>query len=335
MKLGIVGGMGRWGQNIVKTLQHIDPTIELVYVAHKREVPAPARSFRTLHDLINFGDVSAVVIASPAEHHARQLYRCVLARLPVFIEKPFCLSLEDSWELSKAWEKCGNPLLLVNHVHLFNPGLLKLKELLKEQEQKASYIEANLHNDGPVRADCSALWDYGSHAVAVALFMSGFPWPRGRTHVRDASAVSHKAANGYVENVEAELLFADEAKGVIHVGNGMAYKGAEFRVEPSSGQSHKNPSSALDYELVFNDVHKQLYRSNACDDCLPFDQMPPLELSLRTFLRALRGEHDVASDIRFGMRLPLEVVRVLDAIDECLEDLGNDRMQRVMTTTLV
>lgn len=83
------------------------------------------------------------------------------------VEKPVgfdAREVKDLLDLSRA----NKVPLIVDYVHLFNQSVLALKH------EGLRLLRVKLGGNGPVR-DYDALWDYGSHAVAIAMEFLGAP----------------------------------------------------------------------------------------------------------------------------------------------------------------
>lgn len=83
------------------------------------------------------------------------------------VEKPVGFDaheVKDLVDLSRA----NKVPFIVDYVHLFSPSLMRLKQ------DDLIHLKITMGGSGPER-DYSALWDYGSHAVAIALELAGSP----------------------------------------------------------------------------------------------------------------------------------------------------------------
>ena len=62
---------------------------------------------------------------------------------------------------------------MVGHVFMFNPGILKLSELVRNGElgSRLYYLFARRTNLGPIRSDVNAVLDLASHDVSIYNFL--------------------------------------------------------------------------------------------------------------------------------------------------------------------
>lgn len=176
MKVGLVG-VGAWGQNIARTLHEMGALYALADASADRlgqatkEFPEAA-TFASLDDMLR-SEVEAVCIATPAEFHAEQARKCVVAGRPVFVEKPFALSVDDARAVAELSDSTGTTVM-VGHLLLYQPAVQAIRTNLAEG---AVGEVLSLHfqrlNFGRARAKENVLWSLGVHDVAVALYLIG------------------------------------------------------------------------------------------------------------------------------------------------------------------
>src|SRR5512132_2886163 len=91
-------GLGRWGQNLVNSVQGKSDKIR--FVAGVLRHPENAREYaerqsirlhKNLKDVLTDPDIDAIVLATPHTVHGEQVLAAVNAGKPVFTEKPFTL----------------------------------------------------------------------------------------------------------------------------------------------------------------------------------------------------------------------------------------------------
>lgn len=154
VKIALIG-TGRWGSKILRTL---DTMPGVVMVSAGREA-AP--------------DADAVIVTTPGATHVEVAMPLIKRGLPVFVEKPLVTNWRDALKLEQAAE-VSRTLVFVGHIHLYNPAYLTAKKLIKKAGQLRQ-LRFESMNNGPIRDDMSALWDWGPHDVAAALDLLGQP----------------------------------------------------------------------------------------------------------------------------------------------------------------
>ena len=175
-----VVGCGEWGKNHVRTFSQLRQA-QLVSVCDLDEARLaqvrsqyPGVSTTTqFDDVVRDDSVEAVVIASFASQHFTQAQRALEAKKHVFVEKPMALSSREAEELVDLADRVGR-CLMVGHLLLYHPAVVRMKQLVETQEiGELFYLYSQRLNLGRVRVDENALWSFGPHDVAVALYLFG------------------------------------------------------------------------------------------------------------------------------------------------------------------
>ena len=173
-------GAGRWGKNHVKTANGLLNPEQITvcdFSEAAREVVAGINSeinFTTDFDsVINNKEINAIIIATPAETHFGIAKRAMEAGKNVLVEKPITLVPEEAEELLKLSLKL-NLKLMVGHVLLFHPAVLRIKDGIEKGEiGKLQYIYSNRLNLGAIRSEENALWSFAPHDISVIQFLVG------------------------------------------------------------------------------------------------------------------------------------------------------------------
>lgn len=274
MKFGLIG-LGKWGRVVEKTFLCHDTKLGELAWTTGRQWPWPTE------------EVDALFVATPYSTHERYLHYACEVGLPIILEKPFPLA---------PWPKRATPLL-VNHVHLFNPLIEKMRaEATKDGAQVIGFNYEH-GNIGPVREDCSSLLDYGSHGVAMAVWLTNsLEW-----ELIDAS--SWQATNGR----NYELHFSTFNNGprlcAMTVGNAFPYRHQRITCTNTKGER---------YIFETFDYHQRLTRwgsDGSARVLLAESSQTPLGNAIDSFVRWTRGE--TANDSRFGWELPIQVMKLL------------------------
>lgn len=142
-------GCGRWGKNILRTLQEMpDVSVRVCEEGSETEIR-----------------VDGVLVATPSAIHATIALPFIERGIPTFIEKPMTTSIVDAERLSNASAR-SKGVVFVGHLHLFNPAFLALKREIPRIGAIHS-LRYEGYNDRP-RADSSVLWDWLPHALSMA-----------------------------------------------------------------------------------------------------------------------------------------------------------------------
>ena len=150
IRAGIVG-LGRWGQNLVASVQGQSEAIR--FVAGATRTAEKARGFAETHgfplresydELLADPAIDAVVLATPHSLHAAQIIAAAKAHKHVFAEKPFALSLRDAQAAVRACAE-RKLTLAIGYNWRFQPALQELKRMLGDGGVlgKPLHIEGN------------------------------------------------------------------------------------------------------------------------------------------------------------------------------------------------
>src|SRR5690348_8981116 len=97
-------------------------------IAKEFKVP---RAYRREEELLDDPDVEAVYIASPVQHHARQIMLCAEAGKHVLCEKPLTRDLNEARKAVAVCRKRG-VFLQEGYMMKFHGAHLKIKELIEK-----------------------------------------------------------------------------------------------------------------------------------------------------------------------------------------------------------
>jgi hypothetical protein len=246
--LGLIG-CGKWGVNILNTLNTINDIKTKVY---RRDL-----SIETF-----IREVDAVVIAAHPSINLEYSSLCFQYGKPVFLEKPISLTYSEAVQIFEQSKQFKIPIL-VDNIHLFSPAFLRLRELI------CSWSEFSIHsiggNQGPFR-DYSALFDYGPHDLSMALSLM------------DNYDLEFKVIKHPDPNWKDNFYLVSESIEII-VGNQFDQKQRKFIVYKDGAQICYNDTikNKLRYEDLYGDHN------------LDFDSILPLNNILKFFIKTVKS----------------------------------------------
>ena len=172
-----VVGAGYWGKNHIKTLNQLNSLKGVVEINdHSLKNLSKEYPGIQLHDSIEASlqeDYDGFVIATPAITHYEIAKILISAKKPVLIEKPMALSNEEAKELVELSEQ-HNVNVLVGHVLLFHPAVIKIKSMIKRGDiGNLQYLYSNRLNLGKVRTEENAFWSFAPHDIAIFQYLTG------------------------------------------------------------------------------------------------------------------------------------------------------------------
>ena len=240
--------------------------------------------------MISAGGIDGVVVATPPSEQAKIALAAMQQRLPILLEKPISLAVETANQLTEMADSTG-AIVHVDHTDLFNPALRALRDRIASSSEIIS-LRGAWSNQGPVRSDVRGLWDYGAHAVAVALDLMGTE-PEAIT----AIWVNHV---GDKELVEVGFRWGDVTANLT-IGNGDAERNRWLEITTGSHRLH------------YNDIadRKATIDGRAIDYAGPL----PLTTVVERFVAAIKRAKPDTDDLLLGAAC----VRTLAAIQDILE----------------
>jgi len=178
IKIGIIG-VGRFGRNYFNTFNQIDNSlVSWICSTEEKDIKnalkKESKNVKTTlnyKDILNDYEVDTVAIVTPGSTHYSIAKEALEANKNVIVEKPLAFNSKDAEELVKL-SKEKKKVLMVGHLHLFNPAIRKLKSDIKSGLfGKINYIHSFGAGNGPVRQDMNVLWDYFPHDISILLYL--------------------------------------------------------------------------------------------------------------------------------------------------------------------
>lgn len=179
VKVGLVG-VGYWGPNLARNINGLK-SARLSWICDSRaDVLANiasnypgASTCDELSTMLAAPDLDAVVVATPARSHFEVASACLEAGKHTLVEKPLAMSSDECRRLIDLADK-KNLKLMVGHVFLYSPPVLKIKELMDSGELGETYYAYSTRaNLGQIRRDVNAMWNLAPHDVSIMLYLLG------------------------------------------------------------------------------------------------------------------------------------------------------------------
>ena len=310
MRLGLIGA-GRWGRVYMNTLDHMaDVTLNALASSNPQSRDLVGENV-DLHedwrDFINAGGVDGVIVATPPAAHGEIVRAALEAGLPVLVEKPLTLDVDEARALCDLAER-NSGLVMVDHIHLFSPAFRALKKEAAELGP-VRHMESEAGNHGPFRKETPILWDWGTHDISMCLDLMGETPSRVSARCQEMRETGE--GSGAVFNLR--LGFGDgDTNGVtagIRIGNLMPGKRRRFCAAFDDGI------------LIYDDLAAdKLSFVPASDEteirAIAVAPAPPLTCAVREFTQAIAA----GSRSRESLQLGLSVVETLARCETALED---------------
>lgn len=185
-------GLGRWGRNLVDSIQGRSEKIR--FVAGVLRHPENMRDYAARQGLRLYDDyvraladpqIDAVVLATPHSAHAEQIIAAAKAHKHVFTEKPFTLTAESAKAAVRACAR-SKVALAVGYNWRFQPALQEIRRMLDDGRLgKLLHVEGNFcgpsvywypkahwrqnRDEGPA----GGMTGRGVHVVDAMLYLAG------------------------------------------------------------------------------------------------------------------------------------------------------------------
>jgi predicted dehydrogenase len=321
-------GTGYWGIHHVRVFA-AEPRCEVRWICDLDAATAARGQALAPHAAVT-GDVDrvladpavhAVVIATPAATHADLACRALAAGKHVLVEKPLALAVTDAERVVAAATAAGR-VVLVGHLMVFHPALVRLKELVASGELgDLYYLHSRRVNLGRLRRDENALWSFGPHDVSmIDALLEEAP-------VRVTASGQSYLQQGIEDVVFATLHFASGAMAHIHLSwldprkeRRLTLVGSRLMAEfddvaadklriYDKGYERPPPFGGFDEYLTLRDGDIHIPR-------LAMEE--PLRIEARHFVDCIVDGAAPRADAASGLR----VIRVLDAAQRSLDGGG-------------
>ena len=177
LRVGLIG-LGYWGPNYARVLHEIREA-ELVVacdvsddgLALIRERYPSVRLTREAADVVDAGDVDAVIVSTPTSTHYALSLTALESGKHVLCEKPLAESTSECDELIAAAAR-SQRVLFVGHTFIFNPAVRQMRELVDGGTVgRVLYAHAARTGLGPIRQDVNALWDLAPHDLSILFYV--------------------------------------------------------------------------------------------------------------------------------------------------------------------
>ena len=167
VKVGIIGA-GNMGKNHIRLAREMNNEFEFIGVfdPDKERVNVLGLAdcyFDSEEALIEAAD--AVIVAAPSSLHKSIALKVAAAGKHLLLEKPIALSSTDGQEIVDAFADTKQ-VLQIGHVERFNPVVLELEKIVKNEEVIAVHIERCSPMDRRI-SDTDVVYDLMIHDVDI------------------------------------------------------------------------------------------------------------------------------------------------------------------------
>lgn len=226
-------GLGYWGPNPLKAFLNV-PGCAIRYCCDlnadrfqevKRKFPHILTT-TDFNKILSDPTINAVVLATPTQSHFTLAKKALNAGKDVLIEKPMTSSSKEAWELV-ALAKKNKRVLMVDNILLFNPAVLKIKDLIDSGEiGDILYIDSTRTNLGLFQKDINVIFDLASHEFSLLQFiLKGTPVivsVTGKSHIGkqiDVAYITAQYAKAILAHVHVTWLSPLKIRRMLIIGS--------------------------------------------------------------------------------------------------------------------
>ncbi len=321
-----VVGTGNWGLNLVRIFKQLGVLAACCDVDSARlkkvhTVAPETKITSSFEEILMDKDVDAIVIAVPAVAHHALAKQVLESGRPVFVEKPLTMSAADAQDLIDIAGR-KRQVLMVGHLMMYHPGVLKLRELIESGELGDVYYVYSLRvNLGTIRKDENTLWSFAPHDIAMLLYLLG-----DQIESITARGVSY-LQKGIEDVTFINLRYADHRMAQIQVSWLDPYKERRFTIVGSKKMVTFDDMQPTEKIKIYDkgvqparyDSYGEYLTLRFGDIQIPtLESVEPLLVECRHFLDCVARHREP----RTGGKEGLQVVQVLEAAQRSLRSDG-------------
>ena len=346
-KIAVVG-VGLGGKTHIKRLSsstaaHLDslvaPNRELNHsIAHDHGVPL----FHSINECLAIRKVDGIVIASPNRFHAAQAKECIVAGVPVLLEKPITFTLDEGLELAELVEQT-RAKVLVGHHRAHNPIIRVAREAVKEGRmgRLVSVVgSAQFHKPAHYFVDGPWRKEPGGGPILINLIHEIDNLRRLVGEISHVQAIISNKIRGFIveDTVAMNFVFENGALGTFILSD-TASTARSWEQTTQENQAYPSYPGEDCYlisgtrgSLSIPTMHLKYYRDGVDpswwtpfdEEVLQFDRKDPLDLQIQHFVDVIRGDAEPLVTVRDGYRnlLVTEAIR-RSALTKSVVDVTN------------
>jgi len=312
-------GVGNWGMNHIKTLMELNINVGCVDLDSQKLNKVKSLfpeivCFKSAKESFK-KDFNGYIISTPANTHTELAKLIIMNNKPVLVEKPLSLSVKESKEI-KSYLSKYNGKLIVGHLLLFHPAILKIKSMIEDgMIGKIQYMYSNRLNLGTVRRTEDVFWSFAPHDISIFQFLSkSFP------HKVFSMGGDFLQKNIH-DTTMTYLKYPNEIQGHIYVSWLHPFKEHRLVIIGSKGSIHFDDASYdktlsfYEKDSSFEGSLSSLKLKNKDSKNIKYEDTKPLKNELKYFIKILKGAQVKKANIDEG----IDVIKILEMATNSLE----------------
>ncbi len=307
-------GAGRWGINHINTLMGIGVQVGIVEKKSKKKIKKMYPNlvcFDSIDDTFQ-QNFDGYIIATPPITHFEIAKKILLNDKPVLVEKPLVISTQEGEKLLSILQET-NGRLIVGHLLLFHPAIIKMKELIDGGIiGNVQYLYSNRLNLGVVRKEENVFWSFAPHDISLFQYFSdSFP-----NEINSSGGAFLQ--KGIFDTTITYIKYPNGIQGHIYVSWLHPFKEHRLVIIGTKGTLHFEDSSKtkplLFYEKESQKGEKLLIK-NKSPRLIEYDLELPLVNELNYFIGIINGNPIQKANIHDG----LDVIKILEMATKSLK----------------
>lgn len=328
MNLALIG-LGYWGPNLLRTFNNLG-VLKAAYDLDpnkinkfRKEASYKEINFSTDYtEIFKDSSINAVVIATPPNTHYKIAMECLRAGKHLFIEKPMTLNSVEAEEIV-SYAKCLNLVVMVGHIFLYSPEILKLKSIVNSADfGKIQYVYLKRLNLGKIQAPANVIEDLAPHDISILNFILGTKCTAAqavaKAHILNTEDVAfiNLKYNGILCNLHLSWLDPFKVRDTIVVGS------KQMVLCDSVNKKIHLYDKGVDLDEMEKGMetyadHLLSYRYG--DETIPYIlPIEPMVVECNAFIDAVNTNTSPVADGALGA----EVVKVIESIQQSIDRNG-------------
>ena len=309
-------GAGYWGKNHIHTLNELGLLGGIVdndqsLLGNFRNKYPGVKTFVNINEVIK-ENFDGFTVATPVKTHYEIAKYLIEHGNHVLVEKPITINVREAKELKILADK-QNVNLMVGHVLLFHPAIMKIKELIDSGKiGKLQYIYSNRLNLGTVRTEENILWSFAPHDISI------FQYFIEKRPTEIVSRGGKFLQNNIHDMTMTVLTYPNNVVGHIFVSWLHPFKEHRLIVIGSKGmlsfEDSSNNKELLYYEKGIDWMHGKPVKHEGVTENIRYEKSLPLTNELRYFADHLDGRSIEISDSTSA----IEVLKILEIATDSL-----------------
>lgn len=325
IKVAVIGS-GKWGINHVKTAVQLlgasNVTVCDTYSGAEEKVKSVNSDIKFVANIESVCDnkeINCAVVATPAETHFQISKLLLESGKHVLVEKPITLYSSEANELIEI-AKRQNCKLMVGHVLLYHPAIIKLKQLIESGKiGKLQYLYSNRLNLGTIRSEENILWSFAPHDISIIQFLTG----------SDPITVDAKGADFIQHQIEDTTLtylsYPNNIHAHIFVSWLHPFKEQRLVVIGEDGMFVFEDSLKTEklkfYPKGFRNVNGNIQKFESEYEVIEYEDSQPLAEEHKHFYNSVINDTKPLTDGHHAC----EVLKILERAQKSLSDLKNNQ----------